>query len=219
MIRTEAVQLTGTNARAYKQKLTSGGAGITIITPHERAVFTINKRDGTCVPFNKVNDEVFTQEIVNEAIEATISLPYKRLGNVIKVHNNKKCDEGLVEDETDDKKTDIDVISSTEYIEFIAQYTDKKDKFSYLLMNKELIQFAARSSVVNKMISNKEEVETIVRYIVRSKAADLARNKGMDDDLLTAFIETLDSMSTRSAFKELRAFLRDKMSRKNKRGR
>ena len=218
MIRTEAVQLTAINARAFKQKLNAGGAGITIITPHERAMFTINKRDGTCVPFGKVNIEVFNPEVVAEAFESTIGLPFKRLGKITKVQHDKKCEEGLVEHETDDDKVDIDVMSSVEYKEFIAQYTDKNDKFSYQLMNKELIQFAARSNVVSKMLAEKEDVDTIVRYIVRSKAADLSRNKGMDDDILTAFIDTFDSMNTRSAFKELKAYLRDKMSRKRKRG-
>ena len=218
MIRTEAVKLKSINARAFKQKLSAGGTGITIITPHERAVFTVNKRDGLCVPYGKVNSEVFTDKVINEALERTTGLPYKRLGKINKVHPDNKCDEGLIEHETDDEKSDIDVMASKEYIEFVAQYTDKHNKFSYQLMNKELMQFAARSNIVSKKITEKDDVESIVRYIVRSKAADLARNKGMDDEMLTAFIDTLDSMETRSAFKELRAYLRDKKSRKRKRG-
>ena len=76
------------------------------------------------------------------------------------------------------------------------------------------MQFSAKSSVATKMLAEKTNVETIVKYVVNSKAAELARTKGMDEETLTAFIEMFDSMNTRSAFKELRAYLRGKMSRK-----
>jgi hypothetical protein len=219
MIRTDVVHLTTITGVAFKQKLTSGGAGITIITPHERAVFTINKRDGTFVPFGKVDNHVFTNEISEEAFELTKNMPFKRLGKVGKVGHDHQCEESPVEHEVDDEKADIDVMASTEYKEFIAEYTDKNDKFSYQLMNKDLIQFASRSNIVGKKINENQDVDKIVRYIVKSKAASLAMNKGMDEEMLTAFIETMDSMNTRSAFKELRAYLRDRMSRKRKAGR
>ena len=214
MIRTETVQVAAIKGMAYKQKLTSGGAGITIVTPDDKAVFTINKRDGTCVPYGQVNTAVFTASIIDEVLELTRSMSYRRLGPVSKVYEDNHCDEGPVELEVDDAKIEIDVVASAEYKAFISSYTDKKGKFSYQLMNKDLMQFAAKSSVVRKKLAEKADVEDIVRYIVRSKAADLARNKGMDDEMLTVFIETFDSMDTRSAYKELRAYLRGKMSRK-----
>ena len=216
MIRTEAVRLTTIDALAYKQKLGSGGSGITIMTPDDKAVFTINKRDGKCVPYGSVNAELFKAKVINEAIALTQGLPYRRLGNITKVYEDIHCDESLVDLESEDSKADIDVLASAEYKEFIAQYTDKNGKFSYQLMNKDLMQFAARSSVVRRMLEEKATVDSIVRYIVKSKAADLANNKGMEDDMLTVFIETFDSMNTRSAFKELNAYLRDKMRRKKK---
>ena len=214
MIRTEAVKMTSINGLSFKQKLKDGGAGITILTPDDRGVFTINKRDGSCVPYGQVNSEVFSDAAIEEAIELTKGLPYRRLGAITKVHPDVHCDENPLELEVDDEAAEIDVMASTEYKEFIAQYTDKNDKFSYQLMNKELIQFAGRSSIVGKSIANKEDVDAIVRYIVKSKAADLARNRGMADDMLTAFIETFDSMNTRSAFKELKSYLRGRMGRK-----
>ena len=214
MIRTEAVQMTSLKGLAFKQKIKAGGAGITIMTPDDRAVFTINKRDGTCVPYGTVNSDVFAAAVIDEALELTKGLPYRRLGSISKVYPDNHCDESPVELEVDDEKAEIDVISSVEYREFIAQYTDKNSKFSYQLMNKELIQFASKSSIVRTKLAEKENVDIIVRYIVKSKAADLARNRGMDDDMLTAFIDTFDSMNTRSAFKELAAYLRGRMSRK-----
>ena len=216
MVRTEALQMTSIRGLTFKQKLTAGGTGITIITPDDRAVYTINKRNGSCVPYGKVNSDIFTLTVINEALELTKGLPYKRLGAISKVHLDNHFDMIPAELAEKDDKIVIDVIESLEYKEFIAQYTDKNGKFSYQLMNKELMQFASRSSVVRKMLSEKADADSIVRYIVRSKAADLARNRGMDDETLTAFIDMFDSMNTRSAFKELTAYLREKMSRNKK---
>jgi len=213
MIRTDTVQMTSVKGLAFKQKLTAGGAGITIMTPIDKAVFTINKRDGSCVPYGKVTTEIFTKTVVAEALELTKGLPYRRLGAITKVYDDIHSDETSVELETEDEKAAIDVLASLEYQEFITRYMDKYGKFSYQLMNKDLMQFAARSSVVKRMLAEKNSVDKIVRYIVKSKAADLATGRGMKDDMLTAFIDTFDSMNTRSAFKELRAYLRSKMSR------
>ena len=215
MIRTEAVKLVSLNGIAFKQKLQAGGAGITIITPDDKAVYTINKRDGACVPYGTVNNEVFTKTVLSEALELTKGSPYKRLGAVTKVYDDSHSDESPIETESEDEKTVVDVIASVEYKEFIAQYTDKNEKFSYQLMNKDLIQFASRSSVVRTMLAEKNSADSILRYVVKSKAADLARNKGMEENMLTAFIDTFDSMNTRSAFKELKAHLRGKLSKKN----
>ena len=216
MIRTEAVKTTTISGMAFRQKLQAGGSGITIITPKERAMFTINKRDGSCVPFGKVDEKVFTKEVVNEVLELTMGLPYRRLSSITKVHLDKPCEETLVEHEVDDEKVDIDIISSAEYAAFIEKFSDKKGRFSHQLMNKELMQFAARSGAVSKMLSEKEKVDLIVRYVVRTKAAKLGKRKEMDDETLTAFIETIDDICTRSAFKELNSYLRDRMSRHRK---
>jgi len=217
MIRTEAVKITTIPGMAFKQKLQAGGAGITIITPKERAMFTINKRDGLCVPFGKVDEKVFTKDVVDEVLELTKGLPYRRLGSITKVHIDAPCEEAPVEHEVDDEKVDIDIISSAEYAAFIEKYSDKKGRFSHQLMNKELIQYSGRSGAVRKKLEMKEDIELIVRYVVRAKAASLAKRKEMDDDTLTAFIETIDSICTRSAFKELNAYLRERLSRHSKR--
>ena len=214
MIRTEAMNLTSIKGLAFRQKLQAGGAGITIITTEDTAVFTINKRDGACIPYGKVNGDVFVREVVNDALEVTKGLPYKRLGSISKAYSDNHYDEGPADIDVGDSKADIDVVASAEYREFIAQYTDKNGRFSYQLMNKELIQFASKSSIVSKKLAEMGRADEIIRYIVRSKAADLARNRGMSEEMLSAFIDTFDSMNTRSAFKELNAYLRGKMSRK-----
>lgn len=222
MIRTESVQLTSIKGVAFKQKLYAGGAGITIITTDDRAVFTVNKRDGSCVPYGtaKVDESIFTPAVTEEALNLTRSLPYKKLDIMSKLPADDHIEEipltQEAEVEVEDEKEAIVVIDSDEYKEFIAQYTDKTGKFSYQIMNKELMQFASRSSVVSKMIAEKADVDVIVRYIVRSKAANLANNNGMDEQMLTAFIDTFDSMNTRSAFKELNAYLRSRLSKGKK---
>jgi len=214
MIRTETVQLKSIKGIAFKQKLKAGGSGITIMTPDDSAMFTINKRDGSCVPFGQADTKCFTDVVTGEVLDLTRSLPFKRLGKVTKVYEDYHCDESSAELEVDDTKVEIDVVSSVEYNSFALKYTDKNGRFSYQLMNKDLIQFASRSQVVSRMLSDKAGVDEIVKYVVKSKAADISHNKGMDDEMLTIFIETLDSMDTRSAFKELRAYLRDRLGRK-----
>ena len=216
MIRTEAIKTTTIPGMAFRQKLQAGGSGITIITPKERAMFTINKRDGLCIPFGKVDEKIFTKDVVDEVLELAKGLPYRRLGSITKVHLNAPCEEAPVEHEVDDEKVDIDIISSAEYAAFIEKYSDKKGRFSHQLMNKELMQFAARSGAVSKKLAIKEDIDLIVRYVVRSKAASLAKRKEMDDDTLNVFIETIDSICTRSAFKELNAYLRERLSRHSK---
>jgi len=216
MIRTEAVKTTTIPGMAFRQKLKAGGSGITIMTPDDRATFTINKRDSSCVPYGKVNEKVFTDAVVKEVLELTTGLPYRRLGSIIQVHLDKPCEETPVEHETEDEKVDIDIISSKEYAAFIENFSDKKGRFSHQLMNKELMQFASRSGVVTKKLAEKESIDFIVKYIVRAKAAKLAKRKEMDDDTLDAFIDTIDDICTRSAFKELNAYLRGRLSRKSK---
>ena len=105
MIRTEAVKLVSIKGLAFKQKLTAGGAGITIVTPEDRAVFTINKRDGSCAAYGPVNGEVFTAAIAAEAIELTQGLPYRRLGKITRVYDDCHCDETSAELEAEDSIT------------------------------------------------------------------------------------------------------------------
>ena len=213
MIRTETVKLNSIIGLAYKEKLAAGGAGLAIITPNDRAAYTINKRDGKAVPYGPVNGNVFTSAVVSEALELTKGLSYKRSGKIIKVYDDIHCDETSAELETEDDITSIDVVLSKEYAGFITEYTDKNGKFSYQLMNRDLMKFADSSKIANEMVANNDNDDAIVRYIVRMKAVNLAKTKTMDDKFLTVFIETFDSMNTRSAFKELKTHIRTKKSK------
>jgi len=190
--------------------MAAGGAGLTIITPDDRAVFTINKRDGSTVPYGVVDAKLFNSKVVEEALDLTRGLSYKRLGSITKVYDDSHCDESSVDLETEDDKPSVDVVASKEYEGFIMEYTDKNGKFSYQLMNRDLMKFYESSSVAKKMAADAESDDAIAGYVIRSKAVSLARTKSMSDDFLAAFIETFDSMNTRSAFKELKAHIRTK---------
>ena len=212
MIRTETVKLNSIAGLAYRQKLTAGGAGLAIITQNDRAAYTIDKRDGSTVPYGPVNGEIFTGAIVGEALELTRGLSYKKLGTVTKVYDDCHFDETPFELESEEEKPSVDVVGSKEYEGFIMEYTDKNGKFSYQVMNRDLMKFADSSSVVGAMVANLDNEDEITRYIVRSKAASLSGAKAIDDSFLTAFIDVFDSMNTRSAFKELKSHIRAKKS-------
>jgi len=213
MIRTETVNLKKIAGLAYKQKLAAGGAGLTIVTTGDKAVFTINKRDGKAVPYGAVDERMFTDEVIGEALSLTKGLSYKRMGNVVRVYDNFKCDESSVELETGDDEITVDVVASKEYAGFISEYTDKGGKFSFQLMNRDLMKFVQSSSVVRTMIANGDSDDAVLRYTVRSKAVSLAGTKSMDDAFLAAFMDTFDSMETRSAFKEVKSNIRSKKSK------
>ena len=212
MIRTETVKLSSIAGLAYRQKLTAGGAGLAILTQNERAAYTIDKRNSNALPYGPVNGEIFTSAVVGEALELTRGLSYKKLGTVTKIYDDCHFDEAAFDPETEEDKPSVDVIGSKEYEGFIMEYTDKNGKFSYQVMNRDLMKFADSSSVVGNMVANHEKDDEIVRYVVRSKAVGLSGAKAMDDGFLTAFIDVFDSMNTRSAFKELKSHIRAKMS-------
>ncbi|MCL2054169.1 MAG: hypothetical protein FWG90_07010 [Oscillospiraceae bacterium] len=217
MIRTQTVQLNSIEGVAYRQKLTAGGSGITVITANDKAVATINKRDGSFAHYGKVNEKVFTDEIFNEAVALTNGLPYRLLGSVqLTGFENKeaKTVENSSDAQEDTEKADVTVVCSKTYDDFIAAYTDKNGKFSYQLMNKDLIQFASKSKKVTELINDKRGDDEIVRYIVNIKASNLNKGLEMDDEGTKAFVELLDSMEARSAFKELKVWLREQMKRK-----
>lgn len=212
MIRTDSVKMTTLEGIAYKQKLASGGAGITIITTDERAVATINKRDGKCIPYGKVDIDTFTEEVFNEAVELTQGLAYKRLPNITKMFIDCNVEEDYAGDDKIEA-VEFDVLTSDEYTALIKEYTDKNGKFSYQLMNKDLIQFAAKSKTIQNMLQEEYIPEAIVRHIVRVKASNLTKNENLSVEMITALMDTLNSMDPRSAFKELTQYLRTKMGR------
>ena len=208
MIRTDSVKLTTIEGVAYKQKILNGGgtAGLTVITKTDKAVVTIDKRTGDYVPYGKVDTEIFKNEVFDEAFSMTRSLPLKKQNSI------KNVDLEFEVILNDDAENEIEigeneVLASVEYIDFLQAYTNKKDKFDFKLMNKDLIQFAAKSNSVAKMKDEKRPLDEILVYVVSQKLNTITKGK-RTEDFVKKFIEVMDAMETRSAFKELKSSLK-----------
>jgi len=214
IIRTTAVELAAIPAIAYKQKLSSGGAGIKIfrLDRDAAAVFTIDRRSGEALPYGKTDADLFPDEAVAEALEATSGLPYSARGKLNITVFEKKTD---AEDVTETETEKVDMVDSDEYKAIIARYANEKGKLNYSLMNKDFIQFASKSKVVGDMVAAKAPVDAIVLFIVKSRATFLSNKKeSLDDSEVAALIETLDEIDPRSAFKELTAYLKRLLAKK-----
>ena len=217
IIRTRAVELTTVPAIAYKQKLASGGAGIKILRMDNdlSAVQTIDRRTGELVEYGSFDEELFPPEAFDEALELVRGLAYSARG-AIKVVPTSFAAEDVTEQAPAEQ---VDMTLSAEYQALIERYSDERGKLNYALMNKDFIQFAAKSKVVAKMVADQESLEDIVAFVVKSRATLVSGQKeSLDDASTAALIETLDEIGTRSAFKELRAHIVRMQSRGHRKG-
>jgi len=207
IIRTPAVELSTIPAIAYKQKLVSGGSGLKLFRLDQdvTAVFTIDKRTGRLQPYGKVDGALFPEFALNEAMDLTGGLPYSARGKIkVTVFETKE-----VEDVDEYETEAIDMVDSDEYAAIIGRYSDENGKINYRLMNKDFIQFAARSKLVNDLVSSRADEDAIVLHVVKNRAAFLAGKKeSLSDDEVLALIETMDEIDPRSAFKELKNHIR-----------
>jgi len=214
VIRSTAIELLTIPAIAYKQKLKSGGCGLRILRLDQNAVgvFTINKRDGEAVPYGVIDEKLFPQTAVDEALEMVNGLPYSSRGKIcVSAFSDLKEDDEVTEEETDA----IDMVDSDEYTAIIDRYSDEAGKMNYQLMNKDFIQFAAKSSTVSKMVGEKAAESEILVHVIKNRAGFLANKKeSLPDDEVKALIETLEEIDTRGAFKELKAHIRRLLARR-----
>ncbi|MCL1835703.1 MAG: hypothetical protein FWG48_06025 [Oscillospiraceae bacterium] len=203
IIRTQAVELSVIPALAYKQKLSTGGAGIKILRVEGiSAVCTINKRTTEMTPYGKVEEDLFPMEAFDEAYELTNSLPYSARGNI----KLSAIEVAQSEDVTEDAPAEqVDMTLSPEYKAIVERYSDEKGKINYTLMNKDFIQFASKSKIVANMVEAGAGQDEIVETVVKSRATEISRQKeSLDDESVKLLIETLDEIDPRSAFKELK---------------
>ena len=219
VIRTQIVELTAIPAIAYKQKLASGSSGLKIqrLDSDNTASATLDKRTGDAVPFGNFCANLFPSEAFDEAIELTIGLPYSKRGTVkINIQEADNATETATDVETVEIEK-ISMIASDEYAAIIARYSDENGKLNYALMNKDFIQFAAKSKVVGDMVGGKNSPEDILVFIVKSRAAFIAGKKDdLNDASAKALIETLDEIDPRSAFKELKLHINKMLARTGK---
>jgi len=215
IIRTQAVELSSIPAIAYKQKLAAGGAGLKLyrLDSDDTAVFTIDRRSGEAIPFGPHNKlSLFPEEALQEALELTQGLPYSARGKIeVKGFSTLPAEP---EDVTEDLVEAIDMVDSEEYQAIVSRYSDEKGKLNYTLMNKDFIQFAAKSQVVGEMFAKRSAEEAIVLFVIKSRATFLSGKKqSLEDAQVAALIETLDEINPRSAFKELRAWVRRQLAK------
>jgi len=213
IIRTPAVELTSIPAIAYKQKLASGGAGVKILRldADATAVVTIDRRTGEGIPRGPFDAELFPEEALSEAVSLTGGMAYSARGKIkVTVQDDSKEADDV--DETEAEK--IDMVGSAEYIAIIERYSDEKGKLNYPLMNKDFIQFASKSKMVNDMVQSKAGTEDLVRHILKNRAGFIAGTKeSLSDAQTDALLETLDEIDPRSAFKELTQHLKRMLAR------
>ena len=208
IIRTPAVELTTIPAIAYKQKLSSGGAGVKIfrLDTDASAVVTIDRRTGEGISRGKLDAQLFPEESLSEAISLTSGMAYSARGKItITVQTEIKEADDV--DETETEK--VDMVGSAEYIAIIERYSDEKGKLNYSLMNKDFIQFASKSKIVSDMVQNNTGTDELIRYILKNRAGFISASKeSLSDAQTDALLETLDEIDPRSAFKELTQHLK-----------
>lgn len=197
MVRTNVVNLTVIDAIAYRHKLPGGNTGIVIYRAgiSQPGIGAISRTSGEIVPTVNTPKQHYPAEAFAEALELTRGMPYRKLGKVAKYDGAKEVEEAVVEEEA--------VVDTKEYEAIVNAYTDKNDKLSYDLLNRDLIQFAHRSSKVRSMISEKESVEAIRNYVVGMKFRNITNNHDLKDSQIAKMAEMLDEVSSKGVFKQL----------------
>jgi len=197
MIRTSVVELTTVPAVAYRQKLPTGGSGITICRYGEKQVgiASISTRSGKAIPAENCPAELYPAEAFAEAIELTRGLPYKKLGKVTMLKKSFK--------EAEPKEEEEIQVDLADYDKLAAKYTDKEGKLSYELINKDLIKLLKSSSVVRGLVAEQASPAKIKSYIVGTKFRDVTGKKDLTDKQVKLLSDMLDNVYPKGVFKEL----------------
>ncbi len=179
MIRTEVVKLTIIPAVAFRQKLPTGGVGITIVSidSEQPGLASISKTSGEPIPSRNTPLAVYPIKAFAEAIALTAGMPYRKRSGV-------KLTQEQVEEvapEPVPEESEEAILDSREYQRIVDAYTDKNGKLSYDLLNKDLIQFANRSGKVKTMLDEQQDIEAIRNYIITTKFADITGNKSFSE--------------------------------------
>lgn len=214
IIRTKAVELSEIPAVAYKVKLSSGGAGVKVLRldSSSAAVLTIDKRTGEGIPYGKINAALFPPKALKEALELTQGLPFSARGKVAITSTAPKAAAVAEVEEADTEKTCM--VESATYKAIVKAYANDKDKLDFQRMNKDFIQFADKSKSVVKMVSERAKLEDLLVHVIKSRSTVLSgRKESLTEAEVAALIQTLDEITLRSAFKELKAHLKKMLSK------
>lgn len=214
MIRTEIVNLTVIEAVAFRQKLTAGGSGVTILRHDidQPGIASISKTSGEAIPSANTPTDLYPQEAFKEAIQLTAGMPYKKRGGVRL--EKKKVKEVAPETSQEVPEEEV-LIDSSEYKKLVDQYSDKNGKLSYELLNRDLIRFAHSSKTVRTMLGEGAAVKKLRTYIVSSKFRSVIGNNKLTEAQVMKMADLLDEVSPKSVFKSLNGELR-RLSAANK---
>jgi len=215
MIRTKAVKLSVIPAIAFRQKISSGGSGVTLIRNDTRqpGIASISRSSGEAIPNKQTDLKKYPMEAFAEALELTKGLPYKKQKGV-------KADEKLFMEEH--KEFDVFeeeevIIDSAEYQKIIDRYSDKNGKLSYELMNKDFIKFLKSSSVVRDMVAEGKSAAAIRNYVISNKIRNITGNNKLTSKQLKKIVELLDEVSPKGVYKELDSEIRKMLTANKKR--
>ncbi|MCL2702011.1 MAG: hypothetical protein FWE91_00165 [Defluviitaleaceae bacterium] len=210
IVRTKAVELTAIPAIAYKQKLKTGGAGITImrLDKDAKAVATLDKRSGEPVPYGTFDESLFPPEAFDEALDLASGLPYAAMSK-LRINIAAQTDQEDIECETPEcAAPEPRMCGSDEYLALVDRYSDENGKMNFTLMNKEFMNFAQKSKVVADMAGAGAQADDIVIFVIKNRAAFFAGKKEhLNDSEAALLIDTLNEINPRSAFKDLKAYV------------
>ena len=212
MIRTATVTLTVIPAVAYRQKLPSGGAGVTVLRygAEQPGIAAISKTSGEPIPTDNTPAGLYPAEAFQEAMERTAGMPYGRRGGVRLTGETPI--EAPPEPEPEELREEEAVIDSDEYQRVVDLYTDKRGKLSYELLNRDFIQTAHQSGQVRLMIEDKAPADDIRFQVVKAQLRKITRNPTLTDGQIQKMTELLDEVSPKGVFRplndELRRWLR-----------
>lgn len=206
MIRTDVVNLTVIQAVAFRQKLPSGGSGVTIIRfdTAQPGIASISKTSGKPIPTENTSPKLFPEEAFAEAIALTVGMPYKKRGSV---RLDKKAVKEVVPEDDGPAEEEV-VVDTAEYQKLVDRYTDKNGKLSYELLNKDLIRFSHSSKIVRELLAEGASVKKIRTYIVCTKFRTVVGNDKLTEKQVLKMADLLDEVSPKSVFKTLDAELR-----------
>lgn len=207
MIRTDVVNLTVIEAVAFRQKLTAGGSGITILRydMNQPGIASISKTSGDPIPAANTPVDLYPAAAFKEAMQLTAGMPYKKRGGV---RLEKKAVQEVAPEASEEALEEEVFIDSAEYQKLVDQYTDKNGKLSYELLNRDLIRFAHASKVVRSMLEEGAALKKIRTYIVSSKFRTVIGNKKLTEAQILKMADLLDEVSPKSVFKTLDGELR-----------
>ena len=216
MIRTEVVNLTVIQAVAFRQKLTAGGAGITILRydAEQPGIASISKTSGDAIPSANTPADLYPMAAFKEAIQLTAGMPYRKRGGV---RLNRKAVEETAPEAPEEAAEEEIVIDSGEYQKLVDKYTDRNGKLSYELLNRDLIRFVHASKTVKTMLEEGVSNKKIRAYIVSSKFRTVIGSKKLTEAQALKMADLLDEVSPKSVFKALDGELRRLSAAKKRR--